>query len=49
MPTYIRVAYAQLRGLSSGELPVVSIFLVIGLAQLVVAVLTGGQWAGFGE
>ncbi len=49
MPTYIRVAYAQPRSVFSDQVPDVTIFLIIGLIQLAFAILTGGQWAMFGE
>lgn len=49
MPTYIRVAYTQPRSVFPEELSAISIFLIIGLMQLAFAVLTGGQWATFGE
>jgi hypothetical protein len=49
MPTYIRTANAPPRSVVWDELPCVSIFFVIGLIQLAIAVLTGGQWALIGE
>lgn len=49
MPTTIRIADVQPRAAVSPELPAVSIFLIIGLIQIVVAVLSGGDWASFGE
>ena len=49
MPTYIRIAAAPLRSALPAELSAVSIFLIIGLLQVTIAVLAGGQWATFGE
>ena len=50
MPTYIRIANEEPQvGLFSKELSAVSIFLMIGLLQVIVAILSGGQWAAFGE
>jgi hypothetical protein len=50
MPTYIRIAYEEPQiALFSEDLSAVSIFVVIGLLQVVVAILSGGQWAEFGE
>lgn len=49
MPTTIRFAAVQPRSVFWTELPSVSIFLVIGLIQVAVAVFSGGQWASFGE
>jgi hypothetical protein len=50
MPTYIRIAYEEPQiALFSEDLSAVSIFVVIGLLQVVVATLSGGQWAAFGE
>lgn len=46
MPTYVRLAYQEPRGTGlSKELPAVSIFLLIGLIQVVVALLNGAQLA----
>jgi hypothetical protein len=41
--------YTRPRSVFYDELSAVSIFLIIGLIQLAFAVLTGGQWATFGE
>jgi hypothetical protein len=49
MPTYIQLAYAQPATAFSEDFAGVSVFLIIGLIQVVVAVLSGGQWASFGE
>jgi hypothetical protein len=50
MPTYIRIANEEPQtALFSKDISAVSIFLMIGLFQLVVAILSGGQWAAFGE
>ncbi len=49
MPTYIQVAVVQPRSAFPQELPAVSVFLMIGLIQLAVAVFSGGHWASFGE
>jgi hypothetical protein len=49
MPTYVRIAHTETRGVFPEELSAVSIFLIIGLIQLAFAVLTDGQWATFGE
>jgi hypothetical protein len=50
MPTYIRIAYEQPRTVVfSEDLSAVSIFLMIGLLQLVVAILSNGEWVAFGE
>jgi hypothetical protein len=50
MPTYIRTANDEPQtALFSEDLSAVSIFLMIGLLELVVAILSGGQWAAFGE
>jgi len=49
MPTTIRFAAVQPRAAFPPELPPVSIFLIIGLIQLAVAILSGGHWASFGE
>jgi hypothetical protein len=50
MPTYIRIAYEEPQiSLFSEDLSAVCIFAVIGLLQVVVAILSGGQWAAFGE
>lgn len=50
MPTNIRTANEEpQRALFFNELPVVSVFLMIGLLQLAVAMLSAGQWAAFDE
>jgi hypothetical protein len=49
MPTSIQLAYAQPANAFPRDFHAVSFFLVIGLIQIVVAVLSGGQWASFGE
>jgi hypothetical protein len=50
MPTNIRIADEEpQRALFFKDLPVVSVFLMIGLLQLAVAILCAGQWADFGE
>lgn len=49
MPTIIRLAIVEPRAALPPELPSVSIFLIIAMIQLIVAVLSGGQCASFGE
>ena len=49
MPTSIQLAYAKPANAFPRDFSAVSAFLMIGLIQIVVAVLTGGQWASFGE
>lgn len=50
MPTYVRIAYREPRGQSfPADLTAASIFMLIGLIQLAVAILADGQWAAFGE
>jgi hypothetical protein len=49
MPTIIRFANVQTRNAFPRVLQSVSIFLVIGMIQIVVAVLSADQWASFGE
>ena len=49
MPTTIQMSYAQSRSVFPEELSAVSIFLMIGLIQLAVAILSGGEWALVGE
>jgi hypothetical protein len=49
MPTAIRIADVQPRAAFPPELPPVSIFLILGLIQLAVAIFSGGQWASFGQ
>lgn len=50
MPTYIRIANEETQtALFTKDISAVSIFLMIGLLQLVVAILSGGQWAAVGE
>jgi len=49
MPTSIQLAYAKPANAFPQDFSAVSAFLMIGLIQIVVAVLTGGQWASFGE
>jgi len=49
MPTTIRIVAVQPRSVFSLQLPPYSIFLILALIELVVAVATGGQWASFGE
>jgi hypothetical protein len=49
MPTYIQVAVVQPRSAFPQELPAVSVFLMIGLIQIAVAIYSGGQWASIGE
>lgn len=49
MPTTIRLSAVQPRIGFAPQLPSVTIFLVIALLQLTVAVFTGSQWASFGE
>ena len=49
MPTYVRIARSEPRSVGLQDLSAVSIFLIIGLMQLAFAVLTGNQWATFGE
>jgi hypothetical protein len=49
MPTYVQFAYARPANAFPQDFAGVSVFLLIGLIQVVVAVLSGGQWASFGE
>jgi hypothetical protein len=49
MPTTIRIADVKTRTTFPPELPPVTIFLMIGLIELAVAVVSGGQWASLGE
>ena len=49
MPTTIRISAVQPRSAFLPEPPTASIFLIIGLILIVVAVLSGGQSASFGE
>lgn len=49
MPTYVRTANATPRSVFRDELPAVFIFVVIGLVQLAIAVLTSGHGTLFGE
>jgi flavodoxin len=49
MPTTIRVAEVQPREPFMPELPSVSIFLIIAMIQVTVALFSGGDWASFGE
>lgn len=49
MPTTIRIAHVQPRAAFPPGLPSVTIFLVIGLIQLAVALLFGGDYTSFSE
>jgi hypothetical protein len=51
MPTYIRLAYQEPRGIAiPKELSSVSVFLLIGLIEIAVAILAGAQLgASFAE
>jgi hypothetical protein len=50
MPTYIRIARKESpAALLFKELRTVSIFVLLGLLQLLIAVQAGGQWAAFSE
>jgi hypothetical protein len=49
MPTTVRIVAVQPRSVLPLQLPSFSIFLIIALIELVVAVASGGQWASFGE
>jgi hypothetical protein len=49
MPTTIRFADVQPRSTFPLELPSASIFLIIAIIQIAVAVLSTDQWASFGE
>jgi hypothetical protein len=50
MPTYIRVAYQEPQGFAfPRELSAISVFLMIGLLQIAVAILADGQWAAVAE
>ena len=49
MPTSIQLAYAQPANVFPRDFSALSTFLMVWLIQIVVAVLTGGQWASFGE
>ena len=49
MPTYIQLANAQPAHVFPLDFAGVSVFLMIWLIQIVVAVLSSGQWASFGE
>jgi hypothetical protein len=47
MPTYI--AYVQRPYASAQDLSDISAFLIIGILQLAIVILSGGQWAPVGE